>query len=250
MLYADYFDPFNCECKAYGRLKQENREDLAIRAHGYLLLTPEQEAEVEKKATGVKDPEQASWNFWGRAPEHRYLPVRAILKDLIRPQDPFSPGHVSDMWSDLEDLHRLDIIVRDINVFNYLGGKMIDFSRAWTTPHPFPTAMASYGVKRARKSDPMNLHKALIEWGMERRWDWDVIPEELIKRAAGMGTNGRYGVNPSRYDWRKWEKDPAAADTFMEHQLFARIQNADQALEPDHQEASTAVEHSSQQSGS
>lgn len=41
--YVNYLDPFHCECRAYGRLKQENREDLAVRAHGYLLLTYEQE---------------------------------------------------------------------------------------------------------------------------------------------------------------------------------------------------------------
>jgi hypothetical protein len=230
-LYADYFDSFNCECRAYGRLKQENREDLAIRAHGYLLLTPQQEAEVEKRATGAKFPEESTWNFWGRALEHRHLPVRAIVKELVRPQDPFTTGHVSGMWSDLEDLHKLGIIVRDINIFNYMGGKILDFSRAWTTPHPFPVAMDLYDIKETRKSDPMNLRKALIEWGMGRYWDWDVIPDELTKCAAGKGKNGRYGINPSRYDWRKWEKDPVAADMFMEQQLFAGVQNGGQEKE-------------------
>ncbi|KAK3905038.1 hypothetical protein C8A05DRAFT_31137 [Staphylotrichum tortipilum] len=44
--YLDYFDPLSCECRAYARLIQENRTDLAVRAYGYLLLTPGQEAEV------------------------------------------------------------------------------------------------------------------------------------------------------------------------------------------------------------
>jgi hypothetical protein len=30
--YMDLFDAFNCECRAYGRLKEEGREDLAVRA--------------------------------------------------------------------------------------------------------------------------------------------------------------------------------------------------------------------------
>lgn len=41
--FIDYLDPFNCECRAYGRLKQEGCEDLAVRAYGYVLLTREQE---------------------------------------------------------------------------------------------------------------------------------------------------------------------------------------------------------------
>lgn len=38
-LWIDYFDPFNCECRVYGRLREEGREDLAVRAYGYLLLS-------------------------------------------------------------------------------------------------------------------------------------------------------------------------------------------------------------------
>jgi hypothetical protein len=58
-LYTDYMDPFNCECRAYGRLKDENRGDLAVRAHGYLFLTAEQEAEVIERCSFVDSPPAA-----------------------------------------------------------------------------------------------------------------------------------------------------------------------------------------------
>ncbi len=46
-LYVDYFDPFNCECRAYyDQLKEEKREHLAVKAYGYLLLTPQQETDL------------------------------------------------------------------------------------------------------------------------------------------------------------------------------------------------------------
>ncbi|KAH6850897.1 kinetochore Sim4 complex subunit FTA2-domain-containing protein [Chaetomium sp. MPI-CAGE-AT-0009] len=217
-LYSDYFDPFNCECRVYGRLKQEDREDLAVRAHGYLFLTPEQAAEVEERTSMPKYPEeneQDGVDFWGRDTELRHLPVRAIVKELVSPQDPFTPEAVPQIWDDLEDLHKLGILVRDINTFNYMGGKIIDFSRAWTTPHPFPAAMGDYTIKRTLKMEPLGLQKAFIEWGLSRNWDWDIIPEEMMRCTRGEGRDGPYGTDPSLYDWWKWEKDPDAADAFM-----------------------------------
>ncbi|KAL2126041.1 hypothetical protein VTI74DRAFT_1890 [Chaetomium olivicolor] len=40
------------------------------------------------------------------------------------------PTHVDGMRRDLEDLHRLGILVRDIKIFNYMGEGHIDFSWA------------------------------------------------------------------------------------------------------------------------
>jgi hypothetical protein len=218
-LYSDYFDPFHCECRVYGRLKQEGREDLAARAHGYLFLTPQQAAEVEERSGRPKfsqeEYEEDDTDFWGRDTEHRHLSVRAIVKELVSPQDPFTPEDVPQIWDDFEDLHKLGILVRDINTFNYMGGKVIDFSRAWTTPHPFPIGMDDYTIKRALHHEPLQLQKAFIEWGLSRDWDWDIIPEEMMRCTRGEGQDGPYGTDPSFYDWWKWEKDPDAADAFM-----------------------------------
>jgi hypothetical protein len=87
--YYDYFDPFNCECRVYGRLKAEDCEELAVKAHGYLLLSSEQEAEVTKRMAGHRykpdDPavELDGDNLWCRWEEHRGQQVRAIVNDLI-----------------------------------------------------------------------------------------------------------------------------------------------------------------------
>ncbi|AEO63500.1 uncharacterized protein THITE_2039418 [Thermothielavioides terrestris NRRL 8126] len=229
-LYADYFEPFHCECRAYGRLKEENREDLAVRAYGYLLLTPQQEAEISRLIAGVDyDPDYAKAelkgrNLWGRWEEHRHLPVRAIVKELVSPQDPFTSAQLSDLWRDLEDLHRLGILVRDINVFNYMGGKLIDFGRAWTIPHPWPLNSAPEQIERLRQQEPSGLQGAIVEWGIGNGWDWGkvVIPDELNKCVTGESQEtDRYGADPRLYDWRKWEKNPAAVDKFYEKELFA-----------------------------
>ncbi|KAL2129115.1 hypothetical protein VTI74DRAFT_8205 [Chaetomium olivicolor] len=120
--YIDYFDPFNCECRVYGRLKQECREDLAVRAHGYLLLSPQQEAEVTRRVTGQHcdqfskpDAELDGRNIWGRYEQHRGKPIRAIIKDFASGIC-FAPEQIAQMWDDLEALHALGILVRDIHV--------------------------------------------------------------------------------------------------------------------------------------
>ena len=39
-LYIDYLDPFKYKCRTCSLLREEKREDLAVKVHGYLLLTP------------------------------------------------------------------------------------------------------------------------------------------------------------------------------------------------------------------
>lgn len=158
-LYIDYFDPFNAECRVYDRLKEESRQDLAVRAHGYLLLTPEQEFEVIKRSaqTHPDDPDpEDNPDPWYRMDEPLVhdSPVHAIVKDLATEPNPFSADQVSHMCSDLEDLHRLDILGRDIKIANYLGGKLVDFSRAWTMPNPsFDRILPRY-LRAQRQQDP------------------------------------------------------------------------------------------------
>jgi hypothetical protein len=41
----NYRDPFNCD-RAYGRLKEVGREDLAVRCYGYLMINKELEAQL------------------------------------------------------------------------------------------------------------------------------------------------------------------------------------------------------------
>ncbi|KAH6846996.1 kinetochore Sim4 complex subunit FTA2-domain-containing protein [Chaetomium sp. MPI-CAGE-AT-0009] len=242
--YTDYFDPFSCECRAYGGLKEENREHLAVRSHGYLFLTPAQELEitrliVESEPSGdnirnrseedsdrdnIRDrSEEDRDNIWDRSEEDRDLPLRAIVKDVAESQDFFTVEQVPGMWEDPKGLHELGIMVRDIRVNNYLGGKLIDFSRSWSTPHPGWAALDRYDIKQERKADPHGLNKAAIELGIGKRWDWDkvVIPDELVKCSFGEGPN-QYGVDPRLYDWLKWERDPIEASAFLEKHVFAR----------------------------
>ncbi|KAK4465821.1 hypothetical protein QBC42DRAFT_333016, partial [Cladorrhinum samala] len=139
-----YLSPFGCECRAYGRLKEHGREDLAHKAHGYLLIPYQQQLELLRAYSAAAGYEFAPSHLdqlWGRPEKDRLLPVKAIVKELV-PAESATCGigprasQARKAWEDLEALHRLGIFVLDIQYWNYLDGKLIDFSRALTSYHP------------------------------------------------------------------------------------------------------------------
>ncbi|KAH6626065.1 kinetochore Sim4 complex subunit FTA2-domain-containing protein [Chaetomium sp. MPI-SDFR-AT-0129] len=211
-LYTDYFDPFNCECRAYGRLKEAKREDLAVKAYGYLLLTPEQEAELARKVTGEPTPPPDAkadealngHDFWRRQEEHRGLPLRAIVKEL-------------GMWADLKSLHSLGIFVGDTHGGNYLGGKLVDFSRSWTMYHP-AMVQIQYNIRQGMMSEEL---QDLLDhcYFLKSNLRAIAIPDDLEAFCSG---NDEYKGRPWAYNWLKWEKDAEAAKAFVEERLFER----------------------------
>ncbi|KAK4244050.1 kinetochore Sim4 complex subunit FTA2-domain-containing protein [Corynascus novoguineensis] len=221
-LYVDYFDPFNCECRAYGRLKEEKREDLAVRALGYLLLTPQQEIDLARRVMGRSTPPPSANaatldgdNFWGRHEQHRGLPVRAIVKDLVASKAP-DPVQAAGLWVDLQALHSLGIFVKDTHGGNYLNGKLADFSRSWTMYHP---ALDQIGTRKLR-SLMLDELQQLLDYYYDEADDSTVIPQDL--EAFCSGYLDQYRNFPKAYNWLKWEKNADAAKTYVEQEVFER----------------------------
>jgi hypothetical protein len=124
---ASVCDPFNCECRAYGRLKEVGREDLAIKSYGYICLSPEQEAELAER--GCDD--------WCRLDRHQWKPIMGIVKELLDPRLPhFTPKHYDRIRKDVIDRNALGIVVWDIRAENYIDGRLVDLSQACVSPHP------------------------------------------------------------------------------------------------------------------
>lgn len=167
---------------------------------------------------------EESMKLWRRQGEDRHLPVRAIVKEFVPNATPFRPEHVSSMWSDLESLHELGILVRDVKVFNYLDGKLVDFSRAWTVPHPSLEHLDPQLLQQEFEADPIDFEGVVVEWSLGNYWaeGEGTVPDGVRDCIEGRGRNGFYGADPRNYDWRKWEKDPAAAETFMARKLFSK----------------------------
>ncbi|KAL8351227.1 hypothetical protein RB601_000694 [Gaeumannomyces tritici] len=52
-VYYDFWEPFNSELRAFGRLQEAGHEDLAIKCHGYLLLDQAHEDKMRLKFPGI-----------------------------------------------------------------------------------------------------------------------------------------------------------------------------------------------------
>lgn len=225
--YVDYLDPFNCECRVYGRLKQERSEDVAVRAHGYIWLTREQERNV----TEVLGADYVDWEnhpdhleyagVFPRWEEHRHEHLRAIVKDYVPLEDnmPWAPSQIPQMYADLEKLHKLGILVRDIHQGNYLNGKLVDFSRAWTMYHPCLDRVTPLKIHNLRLDDPEKLENMIYQWAFNEEQNIEeFIPPALIEWHGRLNNAddrhvGRRieeaGVDPRLYNWRKWGEDEA-----------------------------------------
>ncbi len=120
-------DPFHCECRAYGRLKEVAREDLAGRCYGYLML--DRATERQLAIRGFED--------WSRCDILKH-PLRCIVKELLPEaikMPAFTFESLPQMRKDLQDLHAYGVVVWDLHSGNYLDRRIVDFSQAKTVPH-------------------------------------------------------------------------------------------------------------------
>lgn len=126
-------DPFYAECRAYQRIAESGKKRaVAVKCHGFISIAATQETFFDT-IFGIVD--------WNRPQEELDLPLskqqpfRALVKDLVEKEPAVTKRLVSSMWRQLRDLNRLRIYVMDIKWDNYRGGRLVDFSVAWTEPH-------------------------------------------------------------------------------------------------------------------
>lgn len=130
-------------------------------------------------------------------------------------EDAFKAGRISasTMWRDLKDLHALGILLRDIHMGNYIGGRLVDLSRAWTMYHPGLDRIRSRDLVRLRRIDTHDLLVMLQDWWMETlAVDELDIPKSLQR--CDTGENG-HGTDPRGYNWLRWEEDGEAATAYV-----------------------------------
>lgn len=123
------------------------------------------------------------------------------------------------MWRDLEDLYALEILVRDIHMGNYIVGRLVDLSRAWTMYHPGLKRIRSRDLARLRRLDTHGLLVMLQDWWMETLVvDELEIPDSLQRCDAGEND---HGTDPRGYNWLRWEDDGEDAAAYVKSELFA-----------------------------
>lgn len=138
-----------------------------------------------------------------RMEAHRHEPLRAIVKDYVESPEPWSASQVPQMYADLEELHMLGILVRDIHQGNYLEGRLIEFSMAWTMYHICLDRATPAGIKEMRFMEPYKFENMIDQWA---HWHQEEVekPEGHLNWHSNKEED--FGVDPRLYDWHKWEK--------------------------------------------
>lgn len=162
-LWSDPVYPFHCECRGYGRLKEVGREDLAVRAYGYmsLPLTKDILKSMHHAMEGHRaweDRDFKDGRVWTmdprdilgdpKGPNDGSWYVMGILKDWfgredIGKQKPYEEGLewlrqprlFRRMLADLKPLHRYSVVHCDVKSDQWVDGVLVDLSTAMTIPH-------------------------------------------------------------------------------------------------------------------
>ena len=132
-IFEAHCDPFFRECRAYGRLEEKKLNGkVAARCYGYITI-PAEEGKLFWRKFDIHD--------WGRpnadygTPVSERQPFRAIVKELILKDFPLT-GRVADrILRDMKRMRRCGVYPRDVYPRNYVGGRLVDFSEAMTTPY-------------------------------------------------------------------------------------------------------------------
>ncbi|KAF7538350.1 hypothetical protein G7054_g2948 [Neopestalotiopsis clavispora] len=168
---------FNCECRAYARLKEVKKEFIAIPCYGYLLLGEEHQQALRKK-------DKLDWETdWGHTKKDVGQPLQALVKKFVDWQpvafDDYEDGFnrrrirlaidsaatARKLIRHVKILHRAGILNNDINSSNVLRGQFLEFSSAFTVPHPCLSTK--------------HIESEKYPYEMVGRWDADGV-DELI----------------------------------------------------------------------
>ncbi|UPL01269.1 hypothetical protein LCI18_012203 [Fusarium solani-melongenae] len=150
--FESHFIPFYQECRAFGRLKEVNREHLAVKVYGYVSLKVDQALELKMRNALRKircDPKL--FPMTARSILITSSEIKGIVKDWVEPakfegesdipshriDSILSVSHFPRMLEELHEIHRCGIVIRDMSITQYVNGILVDFSMAWTMPHPF-----------------------------------------------------------------------------------------------------------------
>ncbi|XDG01417.1 hypothetical protein ABKA04_001032 [Annulohypoxylon sp. FPYF3050] len=126
-VFADYSEPFNCECRAFGRLQETGNEDLANKCYGYLLLDEEHEKIVMNQFS------HPQIEFGGDAEGYGFDDARErfLGKDGWQPPIRVAKKYLRDMIR----FQQLGIFNLDPGHQQLVDSKVADFTTAITIPH-------------------------------------------------------------------------------------------------------------------
>ena len=145
--------PFYCEARAYARIHEQEQDHIPVACYGYLHLD-------RNHRLALREKDELDWiEDWGYSFDVQgYPPTMALVKEfvgfkhdhllpslksnlsekeyekLLRVLD--SPATARELYRNMTTMHRIDITLGDLHTGNVAHGRFLDFSAAWTKPHP------------------------------------------------------------------------------------------------------------------
>ncbi|KAM0548515.1 hypothetical protein ACHAPJ_009838 [Fusarium lateritium] len=139
----EYAEPFNCECRAFGRLQEAGHEELATKCFGYVLLDDEHEQTMMNQFKHLDldfkgDEDDPGYfdmrsRFLGR--HGRLPPIRGIVKEFEQADQDLQNRGAKKIIKDIIRIQQLGIVNMDVAHRQIINGKLSDFSTAVTIPH-------------------------------------------------------------------------------------------------------------------
>ena len=183
-LLRAHMDPFNCECRGYGRLIEGNvNSKVAVHCYGYTTIPAEREEELNERF-GILTWDRPTLEY--AKPIARRQPFRAIVKELISENAPFTSSSAKKTLKDLHRIRRLGIYPMDIVGRNYRGGILVDMSIAMTNPHFLFEIRPRWQVRLYRREDLINWQSMMEEEGITT-WDRAVPNPKYCRKLRSYG---------------------------------------------------------------
>lgn len=159
-------DPFNKECRAFGRLIERKLNGIvAVGCYGYLTIPEKKEEQLEQEFNiGFERLEEEDDNE--NTPSER-RPLCAIVKELIREDVPLSEQVLGKMLRDLKKIRAQGVYPLDIVRRNYKGGRLLDMSIAMTSPHYYFDIWPRWDVELKQREDLLNFDKMVEDEGID-----------------------------------------------------------------------------------
>lgn len=175
-------DPFYNECRAYGRLIENDvNGKIAVRCYGHMAIPAAREDELARRF---------DVDVWDRLRDDSKLPVskrqpfRAIVKDLIEDDRPLDEKKLIRMRKDLLKMHKLGVYPQDVRERNYGDGLLLDFSIAITKPHWVFEEKMPWWIRTLKNDDLNMLQVIMLESGV-KTWQRAVRNREYCMRLRG-----------------------------------------------------------------
>ncbi|KAI0116470.1 kinetochore Sim4 complex subunit FTA2-domain-containing protein [Nemania sp. FL0031] len=146
--FYNYSEPFSAECRAFGRLQETGYEELAVKCHGYVLLSEEHEQAMMTQFSDLDlefngNIETAGYDDLRSrfvSKDARPPPIRGIVKDFGLDFEEDREGNIRaplirKILRDIIKIQQLGIIDIDVATRQIIDNKLADFSKAITIPH-------------------------------------------------------------------------------------------------------------------